>query len=99
MLDGWFVLHGFGHLVLHLIWCLKTYYFNFKFPVSCTTAGRGGSPVCISIWERSWDYKQAVVGLENLGKGLLDFQEDGGRGRPRGKMENVTDSQFEMEFI
>lgn len=43
--------------------------------------------------------KQAVVGLENLGKGWLGIHGDGGKGRPRGKMENVTDSQFEMKFI
>lgn len=40
-----------------------------------------------------------MVGLENLEKGWLGIQGDGGRGRPRGKMENVTVSQFEMEFI
>lgn len=40
-----------------------------------------------------------MVGLENLGKGWLGIQGDGGTGRPRGKMENVTDSQFEVEFV
>lgn len=40
-----------------------------------------------------------MVGLENLEKGWLGIQGDGGRGRPGGKMENVTVSQFEMEFI
>lgn len=40
-----------------------------------------------------------MVGLENLEKGWLGIQGDGGRGRPRGKMENVAVSQFEMEFI
>lgn len=40
-----------------------------------------------------------VVGLENLGKAWVGIQGDGGRGSPRGKRENVTDSQFETEFI
>lgn len=42
---------------------------------------------------------KSVVGLENLGKAWLGIQGDGGRGRPRGKMENDTDSEFETEFM
>lgn len=93
MLDGWFVLHGFVHLILHLIWCLKTYYFNWSSLWAAELQGVVKSYLYLSLG------KQAVVGLENLGKGWLGIQRDGGKGRPRGKMENVTDSQFEMKFI
>lgn len=64
-----------------------------EFFVSCRTAR------CSEVLFVSHFGQEAVVGLENLGKGWLGIQGDAGRGRLRGKMENVTDSQFEMEFI